>query len=53
MSCPDTLVRIVDMKEKWWVTVVYMGVEGLENLQKNAKLFEALLDTGREVEKRQ
>ena len=43
--------RIVDEKEVWWVTVVYMGVEGAENREENRKLYEALAETHRKVGK--
>ena len=35
-------VKVTDQKEEWWVSVVYMGVDGAENREENRKLYEAL-----------
>ena len=42
-------VKLTDNKDVWWITVVYMGVEGRENLDNNRKLYEALLETKEKV----
>lgn len=44
-------VKIKEDKVEWWVTVVYMGVEGMENRNENRKLYEALMEVGERVGK--
>lgn len=43
-------VNIRDEKEEWFVSVVYMGVEGAENREQNRKLYSALMEISRKVE---
>ncbi|KAG0715447.1 hypothetical protein GWK47_011916 [Chionoecetes opilio] len=42
-------VKVREQKEVWWVTVVYMGVEGRGNQEDNRKLFEAMLEIKEKV----
>ncbi|XP_050706159.1 uncharacterized protein LOC126991439 [Eriocheir sinensis] len=44
-------VKVTDLKEEWWVTVVYMGVEGAENREENRKLYGALMEISGRVGK--
>lgn len=44
-------VKIKDVKEVWWITVVYMGVEGPENYEENKKLFDLMTEIGMEIGK--
>ena len=37
-------VKIKDMREVWWVTVVYMGVESTENYEENWKMYELMTE---------
>ncbi|KAG0726595.1 hypothetical protein GWK47_036224 [Chionoecetes opilio] len=42
-------VKVREQKEVWWVTVVYMVVEGRGNQEDNIKLFEAMLEIKEKV----
>lgn len=42
-------VKVTDHKDVWWITVVYMGVEGRDNFDNNRKLYEALLEIKEKV----
>lgn len=42
-------VRITEGKDEWWITVLYVGVEGRENHQENRKMYEAVVDIKEEV----
>ena len=42
-------VKVTDHIDVWWITVVYMGVEGRDNFDNNRKLYEALLEIKEKV----
>ena len=42
-------VKITEGREEWWVTVVYMGVEGRENYDNNRKLYDLMIEIKKEV----
>ena len=44
-------MKVTEQKDVWWVTVVYMGVEGRDNYEDNRKLYDALLETKEKVGK--
>ncbi len=31
-------IKLTEQKDTWWITVLYMGVEGRENYDNNRKL---------------